>query len=78
MKLHSLTVLVDPLDDDAVEALYARCDDASAGQSCGSAYVGFDREAASLEDAIQSALADLKAVGIQPRRIELDIPATVP
>ncbi|WP_207146379.1 hypothetical protein [Chromatium okenii] len=37
-------------------------------------YVAFDREASCLESAIDSAVTDLRAMGIHPLRIELDVP----
>ena len=37
----------------------AGCDDSTTGSCDGEAFVAFDREASSLEDAIRSALADV-------------------
>lgn len=46
--------------------------DATVSGSCGAAQVDFDREASSLEAAINLALVQLKAAGAMPARIELE------
>lgn len=77
MKTYQFTVIIPDVDDENAESLYNRCPDSSLGSSNGIPYVAFDREANSLEAAIHSAIEDLRKVGIQPRRIEMEIPATV-
>ena len=60
------------LNDDMVELLYSRCDDVTAG-SCGRiGRIDFDRPALSLNEAIASAIADLRACGLEVERIEID------
>ena len=59
--------------DDIAEALYGgRCDDASVHSAGATVFVSFDREAESLDAALQSALADLRAEGLDVERIEID------
>ena len=77
MMTYEFTLIIREIGDERVEALYARCDDASTGRSNGVAYVAFDREAESLESAIDTAVGDLRSVGIQPLRIEMPVPAAV-
>lgn len=60
------------LGEDVVERLYARCDDASAGSCNGTGHVHFDRTAESLNAAIASAVADLRACGLDVERIEIE------
>ena len=66
MTTYHFTLIVEgpDLDDDAVtDALYEHgCDDALVGRSHGVQYLDFDREAASLEDAVLSAVADVEQV----------------
>ena len=62
----------DTLSEEVVEQLYARCDDASAGSRNGIGHVHFDRPAASLNEAIASAVADLRASGLEVERVEIE------
>jgi len=62
----------DALSEEVVERLYGRCDDASAGSSGGIGHVRFDRPAASLNEAIASAVADLQSCGLDVERIEIE------
>lgn len=68
MKTYSFTAVITGLDiedDDALDRLYeAGCDDASFGSCEGVVTADFDREAASLDDAVESAKRDLKAGGV--------------
>ena len=74
MKTYEFTLIVPDIDDVTVDAVYGRCLDSSIGASHGTMYVAFDREAVSLEDALDSAIADLRQLGIEPLRIEMDVP----
>lgn len=78
MKTYEFTLIVPELDDATADAVYGRCRDASVGKSNGTSYVAFDRESASLESAIDSAIADLKRVGVQPLKVEIDLPVAAP
>nr|VFK16013.1 MAG: hypothetical protein BECKLPF1236B_GA0070989_108721 [Candidatus Kentron sp. LPFa] len=76
MKTHEFTlILSEPdIDDSTVEAIYEKCLDSSIGKSRGALYVAFDREAASFDTAFDSAMEDLRHLGITPLRVEMDIP----
>jgi hypothetical protein len=53
------------------DALYeAGCDDGSPGVSCGVVSVSFDREAETLRDAVESAIADVERAGYRVARVE--------
>ena len=74
MTNHHFTLIVDgpDLQDDAlVDAVFeAGCDDAAIGRVDGIPFVDFDREAASLDRAILSAVADLERIaGVEVVRI---------
>ena len=74
MTIHRFTLIVDgpDLQDDAlIDALFeAGCDDAAIGRVDGIQYVDIDREAASLDRAILSAVADLERIeGVEVVRI---------
>lgn len=75
MQTFSFDLIIKDLDvmsEDAAEAIYARCNDASASSSEGVARVGFDRDAESLHDAIAAAVADVGRAGYAVARIEID------
>ena len=64
--------------DDQAELLFAAgCDDGTPSSCDGAAWIHFDREALSLEDALRSAIAQVRTAGFQPSKIELDAEATV-
>ena len=74
MNTYHFTLIVegtDFIDDDTVNAVYeAGCDDATVGVSNGVPCADFSREAANLEEAALSAIADLESVdGIEVIRI---------
>ena len=74
MTIHHFTLIVDGpdlQDDTLIDALFeAGCDDAAIGQVDGIQYADFDREAASLDRAILSAVADLERIeGVEVVRI---------
>jgi len=55
------------------DALYgAGCKDGSVVTSEGVTHIAFDREAESLEAAIRSAVADVRAAGLEVARVEMD------
>ncbi len=66
MTTHIFTLIVvgpDLQSDETVDALFeAGCDDAIVGRADGIQYLEFDREAASLEDAVLSAVADVEQI----------------
>ena len=66
MPTYQFTLIVEGADlqgGERLEAIYeSGCDDALVGRGHGTQYLDFDREAASLEDAILSAVADIERV----------------
>jgi len=63
---------VDEMTDEISNELFeAGCDDGSPFSSDGVAGIGFTREAASMEDAIRSAIADVQQAGQRVARVEL-------
>lgn len=75
MKTYQFTLILPDVDDDSAEAIYGRCKDSSLRRAGATTYLAFDREAVSLESAIDSALADLRSLGIQPLQIQMEVPA---
>jgi hypothetical protein len=64
---------LDPEDDDVFDRFYeAGCDDATVAFQKGHFIVDFAREAATLEEAIASAIADVTKAGAKVERIEPD------
>ena len=75
MKTYEFTIrLKQPEVTDAdCDALYkAGCDDSTVVTKNGTTCVIFDREAASLEEAIRSATADVRKAGFDVARVEMD------
>ena len=69
---------VSELTDEIADKLFAAgCDDGTPAGCAGVVWVHFDREAASLEDAIRSALAQVQAAPFVVSKVELDASATV-
>lgn len=62
----------DSLTEEVAEELYGQCDDVTAGGCNGVGHVHFHRAAASLNEAIASAVADLRACGLEVERIEIE------
>jgi hypothetical protein len=62
-------------DDQADELFAAGCDDGTPASCEGVAWIHFDREAPSLEQAISSAVAQVHAAGLQVSKVELDVAA---
>jgi hypothetical protein len=62
---------VTSMTEEIADALYeAGCDDGTPFSSQGIASVGFSREAASLEDAVRSAIGDVNKAGFTVARVE--------
>jgi len=74
MKTYEFCIIVsglDPEDDDVFDRFYeAGCGDATIAFQKGHFIVDFAREAATLEDAIASAIADVKKAGAAVERVE--------
>ena len=66
MPIHHFTLIVDGpdlQDDTLIDAVFeAGCDDAAISRTGGVQYVDFDREAASLDQAILTAVTDLERI----------------
>jgi hypothetical protein len=63
---------LDVMTEEIANNLYeAGCSDGSPFSGDGIAAVGFDREAASLESAIKSAVADIEKAGVSVARVEI-------
>ena len=75
MKTYEFTVILSDVDivtDAMADALFeAGCSDGSPFSGEGIVAVGFDREAASLEAAIKSAIADIERAGQRVARVEI-------
>jgi len=67
-------VLSEPeLSDQDCDALCeAGCDDGTVVTRTGVTYIAFDRQTDSLESAIRSATADVRAAGFDVARVEMD------
>ncbi len=81
MKTYEFDVVlkdVSEIPDDQADALFAAGGDDGTPASCnGVAWIHFDREAASLEEAIRSAVTQVQAVGFQVAKVELDADSAV-
>ncbi|HTU20347.1 MAG TPA: hypothetical protein VMG10_19945 [Gemmataceae bacterium] len=64
-------------DTQADDLFTAGCDDGTPASCAGAAWIHFDREAASLEEAISSAVAQIQAAGLRVSKVELDGDAAV-
>nr|VFJ60159.1 MAG: hypothetical protein BECKFW1821B_GA0114236_10542 [Candidatus Kentron sp. FW] len=76
MKTYEFTIILSEshIDESTTDAIYGKCRDSSVGGSHGVTYVAFDREGESLDMAVNSAVKDLRHLGITPLRVEMDIP----
>jgi hypothetical protein len=77
MQAYEFTIVIPEIDDDIIDAIAGRCPDSGVGTCEGTTFVDFDREAKSLGDAIDSAVADLKKLGIRAIRVTIDMPQPV-
>lgn len=70
LRLKNVEVMTEELTD----ALFVSgCNDGSPWSSERQAFVGFDREADSLEDAIRSAVSDVRRAGCDVDKIEMEV-----
>jgi hypothetical protein len=68
----SVVLAVPALSDEECDALYeAVCDDGTIVTRNRVTYIAFDRKAESLEKAIRSATADVRAAGFEIERVEM-------
>ena len=67
------------LTEQVADALYAAgCDDATPGTCEGILTVDFHREAVSLEEAIRTAIGNVRSVGLEVARVEIEAAALGP
>ena len=73
MKEHHFTLILtaDPSVDDA-DRLYGVFDDGTIATIAGVPQIHFHREAAALEDAIRSAIGDVRSSGFDVARVEME------
>jgi hypothetical protein len=73
MKEHEFTLILttDPSEEEA-DRLYGFCNDGTLSTIAGVPQIHFHREASSLEDAIRSAIGDVRAAGFDVERIEIE------
>lgn len=77
MKTYGFTVSIPAVDDDTIDAIAGKCPDSGVGTCEGETFVDFDRVANSLGEAIDTAVADLEALGVKPIRVMIDMPQPV-
>jgi len=81
MKAYEFDVVlrdVAEVTDEGADALFAAgCDDGTPASCNGVAWVHFDRQADSLEEAIRLAVAQVQAAGFRISKVELDVDAAV-
>ena len=73
MKQHEFTLVLsaDP-DDEQADRMYGTFDDGTIATIAGVPQVHFHRDAESLEDAIRSAIGDVRSVGFDVARVEME------
>lgn len=73
MKEHEFTlVLADDPDEESADRLYGIASDGTLSTIAGVPQIHFHREAASLEEAIRSALVDVGSAGFRVARVEME------
>jgi hypothetical protein len=81
MKTYEFDVVlkdVSEITDDQADILFAAgCDDATPVSRDGAAWLHFDREANTLEEAIRSAIAQVRAAGLGVAKVQFDAEAAV-
>lgn len=72
MKAHEFTLVLtaDP-DDQQANSIYGAFRDGTILTTAGVPQIHFHREASSLEEAIRSAIGDVRAIGFDVKRVEL-------
>jgi hypothetical protein len=81
MKTYAFDVVLEDVsevtDEQADRLFAAGCDDGTPAGCNGVAWVHFDREAPSLEEAIRSAVTQVQRAGLRVSKIELDLDSAV-
>jgi hypothetical protein len=72
MKEHEFTlILSDDLNEQEADRLYAIMNDGTISTIAGVPQIHFHRESASLEEAIRSAIGDVRSAGFDVTRVEM-------
>jgi len=73
MRTHEFTLILttDPSEAEA-DKLYGICNDGTLSTIAGVPRIDFHRDAASLEEALRSALGDVRAAGFTVERVEME------
>jgi len=73
MKEHEFTLILkaDPTEHEA-DTLYGVFNDGTIATQAGVAHIDFHRNSDSLEEAIRSAIGDVRSAGLQVERVELE------
>jgi hypothetical protein len=73
MKEHEFTLILttDPSEEEA-DRLYGCCNDGTLSTIAGVPQIHFHRAALSLEDALRSAIGDVRTAGFDVERVELE------
>jgi hypothetical protein len=75
MPTHDFTLIIagkSEFTDAEADALYeAGCDDGLLVSRCGVAFIDFGREAGSLSEAIDSAVADVRKAGLEVAKVQV-------
>ncbi len=73
MKEHEFTLVLtaDPNEDEA-DKMYGTFNDGTISTIAGVPQIHFHREAASLEEAIRSAIGDVRSTGLDVERVEME------
>src|SRR5262245_50448958 len=81
MKTYEFDVVlkdVSEVTDEQADVLFAAgCDDGTPACCNGVAWIHFDREAPSLEEAIHTAVGQIQAAGLLVSKVELDVASAV-
>ena len=80
MTTFQFTIQIDQYVDDAkvVDEFYGRCSDATIASADGATAVHFDRDAATLDQALSAAVRDVQASGWQVVGIQVDPSSVAP
>ena len=79
MKTHEFTLILtaNPTEANA-DKFYGICNDGTLAISAGLAHIRFHRDADSLEEALRSALTNVRAAGFTVERVEIEPDAVLP
>ena len=80
MTLFDLKVVLEQtkIDESQADAIYGRCKDGTLITDGDTTYLDFAREAGTLDEAVNSAIADVNATGFRVRRIEIEADSLTP